>query len=50
LHELNFCVTSVRTFSKPQNKQSSAFFEFSKTPLLYKEGLGGLENNKNTRK
>jgi hypothetical protein len=30
----------VRTLAKPQNKQSSAFFEFSKAPLLRKEGLG----------
>jgi hypothetical protein len=30
----------VRTLAKPQNKQLSAFFEFSKAPLLRKEGRG----------
>jgi hypothetical protein len=34
---------SYRTFAKSQNKQSSAFFEFSKAPLLHKEGLGWLK-------
>jgi hypothetical protein len=31
-----------KTFAKPQNKQSSTFFEFSKAPLLHKEGLGAV--------